>query len=495
MDGDEIARDGRRVSVAILVAACLISVWQIVSPDRIPVASGMGWDGSIYGAFAQDFPARYRDGVSSYYLGRLLPSLLVYKTLLWSGIDRSAENVVLAFRLLNAVLTMGAAIIWVRISRMMNLRATGASIGFAGLFLNFFSLKMAPYYPVLTDVPAWFLSLAMFHAHLRRSFWALLMLTAIGRFVWPTAMVVGATLLLFPREAIATEGRWARSVGLAAVCVVTTAFGFFTINLLTRNQRIWPAIAELNRPVWPLSVFLVLILLFFSLQPIARLSLAGDQARWWHDFCRWQTFVTLAWVGVLTFVASRLVTKPGTVMTLGIVLRLTAWTSVTLPLKALVAHIMYYGPVVVLAVWKWKSVVDAAASFGRGPVLCLGVLAVLGLNSESRYLANLWPLAVPCIAKVWDDPNLPRKNLMAILAVCMFTSKVWLLIGDPSGDIEGFPAQLYFSNQGPWMSATMYLVQTIAVGFTCAVLFALLRKPTAILAPAVSSSSATVKLH
>jgi hypothetical protein len=449
-------------NIGLIVAAVLIGCWYLVTPDRIPVGDGMGWDGVIYGSFAKDFPGQYHAGVTYYYLGRLLPSLLLHYALRAMGVARSSGSVIMAFRVLNAVLVIASALLWLRIARSMVLGISGRILGFAGLFLNFSALKMASYYPVLTDVPAFFLGLAMLCAYIENRFWILLVLTALGRFVWPTAIFIGAFMLIAPSRPpmeMRKELRWGGRVLAAGA---TLAYVFFTANLVIPNQRIWAAIADLVRPVWPLSLALAALYLLGALWVLVPLCLSRVFSVRWRDVLGWRMGIA-ALVLVGLFAASpRLATRLGTEMPSEMVLKLTAWTSVVMPLEFLLAHIVYFGPVLVLLLVSWRSVAAMMARVGTGLLLGLSLTAVLSLHSESRYLSNLWPMIVPFVAKHFDG-RLSRRQLMVLLATGLLFSKVWLLIGSPASAILDFPAQLYFMNQGPWMSSLSYVIQAAAV--------------------------------
>ena len=449
-------------NVGIIVAAVLIGCWYLVTPDRIPVGDGMGWDGVIYGSFAKDFPGRYRAGVTSYYLGRLLPSLLLHYALRAIGVARSSENVIAAFRVMNAFLVITSALLWLRIARRMALGISGKIVGFAGLFLNFFALKLPAYYPVLTDVPAFFLGLAMLWAYMENRFWILLVLTLGGRFVWPTAVFIGAFLLIAPPYPLVEMRKEARWGGRAVAVGATLAYLLFTANLVIPNQRIWASITDLVRPVWPLSLTLAALYLFGALWVLAPLGLSYVFSIRWRHALGWRAGVAvLVLVGIFE-VTPRLATQLGTEMPSAMVLKLTAWTSVVMPLQFLLAHIVYFGPVSILLLVSWRSVATLMAQGRGGLLLGLGLTALLSLNSESRYLANLWPMVVPFVAKHFDG-RISRRQLMVLLASGLLFSKVWLLIGAPASAIPDFPAQRYFMSQGPWMSPLSYLIQSAAV--------------------------------
>jgi len=448
--------------MSILIAALLIGCWYLLTPDGIPVADGMGWDGAIYGGFAQDFPGRYHAGVTSYYVSRLLPSLLIYEILRLLGSARSAAHVVLGFRLMNAVLVVAAAGIWVRLARTLRLGISGRVVGFVGLFLNFFMSKMPAYYPVLTDVPGFFIGLCMVWAALERRFLALLVATVLGRFIWPTAVAVGAALLLAPLGGPPRLGRRNRMAAILATAALLLVYVPFTGRMVSENVRIWASISDLVRPVWPLSLALAAVYLAVGLATMGASALAHLRAIRPRDIPWVRTAVTVIVLAGVSLLAARLSTAPGNEMPAETAVRLTCWMSVMAPAQFLVAHAIYFGPVFLLLLGSWRQVQARVAEAGLGMVLALGLAVMLSINSESRYLSNLWPMMVPFVAKEWDG-RLTSRQLTGLVMAALLFSKVWLIIGAPSSPIPEYPSQLYFMNQGPWMSAQSYVVQGVAV--------------------------------
>lgn len=430
---------------------------------------------------AQDFPGRYHAGVTSYYISRLLPSLLIYGSLRLCHIALSAANVVLAFRVMNALLIIAVAGMWLRIARTLRLGVSGRVVGFTGLFLNFAIAKMSAYYPVLTDVPAFFLGMCMVWCVLERRFVVLLVATAVGRFIWPTALAVGALLLLAPRDVTATMDRRVRAIAVAAVMIVVVPYAVFTAQLVSGNARIWASIADLIRPVWPLSLALGVCYLALSLLPTAAWGLAHARNVRLRHVVNVRTPVVLVVLGAVSILAGRLANVPGSEMSLPMILKLTCWTSVMMLLQFLVAHVIYFGPVVLLSPASWSGVQARIAKASFGLVLSLGLTLVLSLHSESRYLSNLWPMLVPFVAQEWDG-RLSARQLGVFVGASLLFSKVWLVVGSLAGTIPEYPAQLYFMNQGPWMSSLSYAVQgaallVLAAVFHTAGIFAARPKP------------------
>jgi hypothetical protein len=464
-----------------MAAVVLIAAWYLLTSDGIPAGNGMGWDGVIYGGLAQDFPGRYHAGVTSYYVSRLFPSFLIYWALRLFGVARTAPHVVTAFRVMNGLLVIAGGGLWIRIARDLRLGVSGRILGFTGLFLNLAIAKMPAFYPVLTDVPAFFLGLCMLLAALERRFVLLLVVTAIGRFVWPTAVFVGALLLLAPRDVVAAVDRRARAFGVAGTLALVIVFVAFTAQLVSGNLRIWGSITDLVRPVWPLSLALAACYLALTLMYPASWAFAYMRKVRIRHVANVRTPVTLAVLAGVSFLAARLTNASGSEMPMDMIIKLTCWTSVTMPLQFLVAHVLYFGPIVLLLVASWPNVQARVAKAGFGLVLTLGLTLALSLNSESRYLSNLWPMLVPFLAQDWDGRLSPGQLGLFVSASLLF-SKVWLLIGAPADPLGEYPAQLYFMNQGPWMSGFSYAVQggallALASLFHAAGLFAARTKP------------------
>jgi len=232
--------------------------------------------------------------------------------------------------------------------------------------------------------------------------------------------------------------------------------------MVSENVRIWASISDLIRPVWPLSLALAAAYLALTLAPAGASGLAHLRAARPRDLLRARTAVAVLVLAAVSLVTARLPTAPGTEMSLETTLRLACWMSVMAPAQFLVAHLIYFGPVVLLLLGSWRLVQARVAQAGLGMVVMLGLAIVLSIDSESRHLSNLWPMVVPFVAQEWDGRLTSRQLTMLVMTALLF-SKVWLIIGAPSSPIPQYPAQLYFMNQGPWMTAQSYVVQGAAL--------------------------------
>src|SRR5262249_2247085 len=144
--------------------------------------------------------------LDGYYVQRVLPSAVLHHVLRLLAIPPTKPVIVWSFGLLNAALLALTAYIWCRVADQLGVGGRGRWLGFVGLFVNYAVLKMAAYYPVLTDIPAFAVGMLMLSCYLGRRHLALAAVTALGSFVWPTLFYQGALFLLFPRDRADAEG-------------------------------------------------------------------------------------------------------------------------------------------------------------------------------------------------------------------------------------------------------------------------------------------------
>jgi hypothetical protein len=140
-----------------------------------------------------------------------------------------------------------------------------------------------------------------------------------------------------------------------------------------------------------------------------------------------------------------------------------------------VAHVIFFGPIIVLALFFWKSACKVMHQYGLGLSLCMAFGLLLSLNSQSRQLFSFFPLVVIFVVKAVDDISWRPYHLFLFAFVSVVLSKVWLLMGGAPIylDERKFSDQLFYMNVGPYMSDAMYSIQGTAVLIT-GVLFYLL---------------------
>ena len=124
---------------------------------------------------------------------------VVHYALRLCAVPLTVPNVIRAFQFLNIALLTLTALLWCRVAAELQVGEAGKWLGAIGLFANFAVAKFITYYPVLTDPSALALGMLLLHCYLRRQRFALVLLTALGAFVWINLAYQGALLLAFPR--------------------------------------------------------------------------------------------------------------------------------------------------------------------------------------------------------------------------------------------------------------------------------------------------------
>ncbi|MCW6036573.1 hypothetical protein K4A83_09905 [Spirulina subsalsa FACHB-351] len=455
---------GNDFSLIFLTGA--IAFLTFLSPDKINVGDGFGWDGSRYAELAQNFYQRFAQGIDNYYISRILPSFLIFHTLQFFRLEHSNSNIIHSFGLLNALLITLSMYFWCLIAQQLQISSQGKWIGFIAFILNCFILKITPYYPVLTDVAAYSISMAMFYAYLSRRTFLLMGLIAIGTFSWSNLYYFGATLLLFPAPETPNYKlpTTAKSALLTAGALTLAAVVYMVILAHSgREIRAEWQIAPLLHSTVYLSIALSASYLFFGLFYLLKSSSFFNLKSWFSPF----NYITLAgkvsFLFFLNTLAQSLVTEPGNTLSFGLLLEFVVWTSIIQPATFFVSHVMYFGLIVWFLVFYWSKITQLINQQGLGLSLCVFIGIILSLASESRYLVNIIPLVFPFAIKILDQQQWTIKQMVGFFLASLLFSKVWLTIGELSGDYGEFPMQRYFMNVGPWMYHPMYIAQGVAV--------------------------------
>jgi hypothetical protein len=462
---------GDRFVPTALTVVFVYGLVQILWGERIPVTGGLGtYDGRRYGEIARD-PRReiVEEGLDLFRLQRILPSVVVHLALRATGSSLDISAIVHAFLVLNWILQLLLVFVWRALARAAGLGLRGTWLGFVLLFVNFANLKQPYYYPVLTDTPAVLLGALALLLHLRGRLAALLGLLILASLTWPSLFVSGSLLFFCgprpldpqrpPRAPCATAS------ALAALAVVALHWGF--VGFSSGGPLAWLSLAVMAAYAAVLA---------WSLLGSARLF----EWRTYSYGVRWPRLVLV----LAVFVALRLVlihasTAPG--MTLSRHLRHVFLYNWGKPGLFLLAHAVYFGPVVFLLLLLWPSARDALHGLGLGITAHAVLQLAHSINAESRQLVDGLPLYALVAAMAAERCGFSARHVGLVAALGMILSKAWLPInqGEWRGPSE-LPAQLYFMNMGPSMTGPAQAVLAAVAFLSLVILWASLpRRPTA----------------
>jgi len=461
-------------AMALLVLA--YSLWAIFGGEVLTVNGGFGWDGMSYAAIAKDFPGRvFGRRLDPFRIQRIVPSGAVHYGLRLAGLSTNDDSHILrGFQVYNMLLLIAGVYAWNGIAARLGLSRRGTWLGFAAVYVNFAVLRMTFFYPVLTDTTALVAGMFLLEGHLAGRAWVVWLVGLVGAFTWPLLLPMALVLLVFPRRtaATATMASATRPKLLACLAVGTAVALAALWRVFVVGQTIDGA-----GPLWywwtPAAAACVAAYLaaaawwLLDLDGLARPRRVLAQARWQGAAAALALISVVALVRAVVFVPNG-----APEFTAKHFLCETLVKSVAKPGIFLVAHIVYFGPIVLAALLFWPEVCERIRRQGIGVVLLAGAAAVLSIGSESRQFVNFLPLVAGFTVQTLDELPRPRWHDGVFLTAALVLSKCWLPLnhGATTGNLERFPDQFYFMNHGPWMSDGMYLTQGVVVAALAAVL-------------------------
>jgi hypothetical protein len=458
-----LTRDG-----TLILATFLLTLTCNLTVERVPVHGGFGWDGVLYGAWARDF---YHEivvtRVDAYYVQRILPAAVVHYSLRLLTVPRSDAAILRTFGLYAVALLTLAAWAWCCIARKLELSPAGKWLGFVGLFVNYIALKYVHYVPAGTEATAYTLGLFMLSSYLYDRRVGLALLTLLGAFAWPAAIYVGALLLIFP-HVDAASGLPASPPRIVPFCVATaiTVVAGVGIWIATgapptvENVFVEPEYIQPYRPALLLSLLVSLTYLGLGSFPLLNSSRLYD-LRWLLSKRHLLSAGSVIAAMLAVATVQRQLSRPAAFAPTIVLLRQTAYASVARPGIFLVAHVAFYGPMFLVTIFLWKKTCRHLHEAGTGLALAVLLGLLLSLNSQSRYVINIFPLMLPFVIKATDTLGWGAAPYTLITCSSVALSKIWFTIntGPFQGRLYEFPDQGLFMTHGPWISPTMYALQ------------------------------------
>jgi len=415
---------------------------QCAQGDLIEENNGLGSDGWWYCQFARELPKWLNSSDPAHQipyerLQRILPSAAVWAAFQALDITEPSDaQIVKAFRWLNALSLAVSVLLWQLVGNRLDLQWPGRWFGFLAIFASCGFAKWLWYYPVLTDVATLPLAMLLLLAFLRRSLVFMAIVTIPGSFVCSTLSFWSMPLFLCltavrPRPAGAAE-QWKVNL-ITAVCVMIGVAAIIQIQFFTEFPRVTYKL-KTQMQLLPLSILAAAAYLWFAGRPLVA----------WKPFVRprllARAFFTpgmAVWIGVtLSIKAISEMIMPGsssqsTQSTLGLVFgdQFSIFGRGTvLPLWFMVAHVLYFGPVVLVCVLRWKELCRRFGEQGLAMLLFTGMIVVLGLDSESRHLYVGLPFLVAFAAKEIEELRPRRIFWWSFAALTLAFSASWLAI-------------------------------------------------------------------
>lgn len=457
----------KKIFLLFLLFFFLWYVFNYFCGEKIPVAGGIGWDGSKYFVFATEINNYFlKKNFDSYYIQRIFPSLIIHISTKISRISPTPLHIINAFYIYNCIVITIAIVFLYKIAKFQNWSFNIFILGFISLFLNFAILKHMTYYPILTDYTAFTLGLMQVYFYLKNNTKMLIAVTIIGAFTFPTILFCGCILILFPMRNSVNLKHFAISIK-SNIPIKFFSLAFASIILIIALYYAPEApyfLFRYNLISWDIVIaFLALyIYTYYLIKPFLEVDIFNNIILYFN-----RTIIVILLLLLIKVIQLHF-SKGTPILTTASFIRIIFNESVgNNPLVFLISHFVYFGPSIALIVIYWNELVAKAKSY-FGIMLLLIAYVILSLDSESRQLINVFPIFVFLLLETLNIRNISKKFIYWVLIISLFLSKFWLPINIFTGKLNWeyeaflrFPLQIYFMNLGPWMNTYMYVINLI----------------------------------
>lgn len=510
---NEIKSSHRLMLLITLALGLLNFFWG----EKVPAGGGFGWDGVRYAEMVRNLDEMIAGGqLSSYHTQRILPSAVVRRLLIFSGMSMNDLNIVRGFELYNLILLLAACWAWKRVSNNFSLSLSGRWIGFSGIFINFQSSKQAFYLPVTTDVTALFIAMLLLLFYIEKKPISLFVVTIVGSFCWPVVSICGALLIIFLRVQLPKEvvmpvassfaiksfalSSLAKLGGLVVIALSIVGYLIFS-QMMPVSERacgafnsklqilanimpkfITPSFERYERLLSAnpcvLEKFVVKGEQFFTALPslfgllIVLIFLVGSASFFKTVLFSLRrtnlSLVALAIAAVLisallvNSIANPSIANPGSLTNL---IRLILFPPEGKFLLPVVTLAVFWGPLVLLLLLYWNAVTIQARKLGPGVMAVIAISLILGLANEPRFLTIGWPFLVVVVVLALEESNTKTSFKYVLIALTVLYAQFWMKLnlapwsGDDHEGLQDFPKQVLFMHYGLWMGWWAYVIQ------------------------------------
>jgi hypothetical protein len=475
----------RTANVWMPIAFSAIGIANIIFAERVTVSGGFGWDGLWYADWTRNFyESIFVRGVPEYYVPRILPSAIVHYGMRILGVPITDHNLILAFDVLDLALIVLCTFLWGAIADRLSISTRGKWFGFCLLFLNYAILKSNFYQPVLTDTSAFALGFLTLYFYLSDRPVGLLVVIILGAFTWQTVPYMAALLYIFPKRRGAgyidpnpTESRRKLNVIVAGLVSITALVITAWLSMSDR-YRYFDGVLHIDWGLLWLSLACMAAFLFLALRSALSDSRLFDFREWLIQI-RWKrALVAGLIIGSIRLLVHYLANGVNGWEGFKPFAMYTALSSVSEPLLFLVAHVVYYGPAIILLILLWRPFCKSIEEYGIGLRLVVIINVILAIHPQSRYQINVVAIFVVFAVKLLDRSRRGVGKVLLWTLLCLIFSKVWYTFNTAPQVYDGtmnslldFPLQHFFMNSGPWMSHGMYLLQGAVVLGSAAILY------------------------
>jgi hypothetical protein len=439
----------------------LICIWRIFVP-QLPANDGLGWDGYKYYAMALD--GLHSNVLDSYLVLRIFPSLFIHAVLKTASVAIAPASVILSFKIMNTVLITLSAWMVKKIFDFYSLSPIAQLTGFIIVFMNYGVLNFTFYYPVMTDTPAFFLSVALFYFFVKGEMMNIFLIGLIGAFTWPVLFAMAIALILFPHAEnefipLQKSGRYALGILCFAYAML---MGWYLV--FKQGEKADLAFTlPISYGMLPVS-FLAIGLLYFFMPLVLGNKLFFQLSYYRSQWNSNRVFAIVALIIVSLIIrASLTVNASSEYLSLYHQIKIHLFYAFQRPLITVVSHFNYFGCVMLLMIIFWRKFAAYISSFGLGVAgSVFFCLFVFSMKPESRALIFFFPWLMIMMALFLGRYKFGAAFYLLIALINLAAAKLWLFFEYKNGTLlsDGtidFPEQWFMMHLGIWMTENVWL--------------------------------------
>lgn len=436
---------------------------------------GIRWDPAFYLDATQKLDVLITSKqIPPYGFQRIVPAGIVHSFMSLLAIPLTQENIIIAYDVYTVIVILLSLLMWCLIGKAANLSATAFWMGTIALFCTSAVLKIYLYMPLNTDSMAFLLGLVLLYAWVSKNKPLMVATIFVSSFTWPTAIYLGIILLIGNAVQVDLLKRPAEKIGdrnvpafvLSALAVAAiTSLILLLIALDIKLPRGTPPMLTDLLPISLLLLGAYVFWVFYSC--LLPLDLRKENLL---RALKSISTVNLVLCFVLLFSNRTLIELFSSNQTGGFgilsFIRNVSLTSINMPLKFLVAHATYYGPIVLFFVFFWKNFRNNLLRYDVGLLLFMGIHLAQSIATESRQLVFAYPFFVFILVQSLQHIKFKASFLAAFLFASLLFSRFWYPINrvpfphldDPIEHFQSFPWQSFVMYHGPWISFEVYLI-------------------------------------
>ncbi|MCS6796686.1 MAG: hypothetical protein NZ516_12085 [Raineya sp.] len=442
--------------------------------DRITIGNGLGFDGQTYGYYVKENISK---NINAYYAHRILPSLVIKYFFQIFHIIPSDKNIVEAFNVLNLILLFSSIILVFKTCMFLQMQLEQLYFTFTLVFFNYFTLKMTPFYPVLTDYFAFFLSTLIIYAYVSNNIILGIIGVIAGFFTFPTLAPVSFVLWFIGKREKESNNKvliifsnWIKnekiiffSIFLFVLIYFGIVFFYVLFKEIKGDEPFFSNMEPLNKSYAIFTAIVTAFLLFFAVYYLFK----------YIDFDRIIrilkinfviSLVTIILIIVMEifltiFVINKQLKSPTDLRNFMAVVIVQSFQK---PFLSVISHVWNWGLVVVLGIIYYKKNLQRALNLGLGFLFVISIhIPLLLLISETRLLIVLLPMLAILISLNIDKHILKNKKFLAVhTLICLVFSRFWITFDDLMTTYSNLHTRFdswYFNMGGPWTTEKGYL--------------------------------------